>query len=205
MKNLEFTRRSFLGITVVVSAALTLPTRTPAAIAAPINGWGGSQSANGWPILATATLFRVEGCNESVGLAQGDSATILLYVARRLNYEINTLRDGEITGHSTNRAVAQSYESNYLSGTAIAVHPALYPVGASGLYYPNELAVIRNILAEVDGTVDWGGDAAVAKESHFQIALPPGDRRITNTATRIRGWDQAPGRTGAGAVNAFDA
>ena len=37
------------------------------------------------------------------------------------NYEISTLRDGGISGHTPNRAIGHSYASNYLSGTAIAI------------------------------------------------------------------------------------
>jgi hypothetical protein len=196
----DLTRRLFLGSAVAAAGALTLPT-----VAAAAGGtWTGSTSANGWPVLARANSFRIEGSTRSVRLADGDAATILLHVARRFNYEISTLRDGDVLGHTTDRHIAQPYESNYLSGTAIAIRPICYPVGASGLLYPAELTVVRDILAELDGTVSWGGDEKVAKESHFQIALPPGSTKIQAMARRIAGWNAGPGGQGAGAVDAFD-
>ncbi|MEU8781870.1 hypothetical protein [Streptomyces sp. NPDC048637] len=76
-------------------------------------------------------------------------------------YEVDSeLKTEDITGHTTNRAVAAAFESNYLSGTAIAVRPDAYPLGADGCLYPPDIAVIRDILAGCEGTVRWGGDAS---------------------------------------------
>lgn len=201
MKISKITRRSFIGACVVASGAMLSP--VSAAISAPIkNGnWTKVQTSNGWPVLASCASFRVEGSNESVSLLDGDCATILLYVARRFNYEIDTLRSGEITGHSVDRAIAQPYESNYLSGTALAIRPALYPAGSKGLFYPNDLSVIRDILSRLGGAVSWGGDEGTAKESHFQIAHAPGHPAIKLAAQNIREWDSTPGGEGAGVIS----
>lgn len=203
MKTPELSRRGILGIALAASGALAFPA---AALAAPATGsttWKGSTSANGWPVLNTAPTFRIEGSSESANLADGDPATVLLYVARRFNYEVDSLRPGDVTAHNSNRSIAQPYESNYLSGTAIAIRPLLYPVGAGGMFYPNELAVIKDILAELNGIVAWGGNAATPKESHFDIAVRPGDARLKATAAKIRGWDEQTGGEGAGIVSAF--
>ncbi|MCE7004045.1 hypothetical protein LWC34_14565 [Kibdelosporangium philippinense] len=191
-------RRLFLGST-VGAIALAGFTATDAA-AAP-----GSTSANGWPILTTATEFRIEGSNQAVRLADTDAATILVHVARRFHYEIDTLRDGDVVGFAPGRPVTQPFESNYLSGTAMTIRSVCYPLGAHGGFYPWEQTVIRDILAELGGAVSWGGDERTPKESHFQIAKPPGDPAIRAAAQRIRGWNDAPGGHGAGAVDAFDA
>ncbi|MDN5667468.1 MAG: hypothetical protein L0G87_03625 [Renibacterium salmoninarum] len=204
MKSPELTRRGMLGLALATSGALVFPA---SALAAPANGttpWNGSTSANGWPVLTTTPTFRIEGSNESTNLADGDSATVLLYVARRFNYEVDSLRSGDVTAHTTDRNVAQPYESNYLSGTAIAIRPLLYPVGAGGMFYPNELAVIKDILAELKGVVAWGGDASTPKESHFEIAVRPGDSKLKDAAAKIRGWDEQPSSEGAGATDAFN-
>lgn len=79
---------------------------------------------------------------------------------------------------STASSAAQPHESNYSSETAIAIRPNTYPLGISGGLFPHELIVIRDILAEYDGVVRWGGDERVPKESHFQVDVPPGDARI---------------------------
>ncbi|MBQ1092864.1 M15 family metallopeptidase [Streptomyces sp. B93] len=203
-------RRSFVGASAGVVGALSLTTVGEAAAApasAPAAGrsWTKDRSANGWEVLATATSFRIEGSGYRVQLAEGDAATVLLHVARRFNYEIDQLRSGDVHGWSDDREVAADYESNHLSGTAVAIRPLAYPVGSRGNLYPNELVVVRDILTEMDGVVVWGGDFATPKESHFEIAVPPGHPRLKGVARKIRGWEAGPGNEGAGAVDAFDA
>lgn len=200
-------RRLFLGSTAATVGALALTGFTATGAAAAPTGasaWTGSTSGSGWPILTKATAFRIEGSNQAVHLADGDTATILLHVARRFHYEIDTLRDGDVVGFTPGRPVTQPFESNYLSGTAITIRSICYPLGARGGFYPREQTVIRDILAELDNAVSWGGDERVPKESHFQIAQAPGHPAIRAAAQRIRGWDDTPGGQGAGAVNAFD-
>ncbi|MFD8858004.1 hypothetical protein [Streptomyces vinaceus] len=165
--------------------------------------WKGKNTANGWPVVTSAPAHLIEGSSVSVAVLDGDVATILLHVARRFHYEVDSLRQGEVTGHSGDRKVAQPYESNHLSGTAIAIRPQAYPAGARDGLYPHELVIVRDILTELDGTVAWGGDEKTAKESHFHIALKPGHPKIKNVARKIREWNEAPGK-GAGAVDAFE-
>jgi len=203
----SLSRRLFLGSTAATAVTVALTGFTAAEAAAAPAGAGsrtGSTSANGWPVLATATTFRIEGSNQTVLLADGDASAILLHVARRFHYEIDTLRDGDVVGFAPGQPVAQPFESNYLSGTAIAIRPVCYPLGAHGGFYPREQIVIRDILAELGGAVSWGGDEPTPKESHFQIAKAPGHPAIRAAAQQIRAWDDAPGGQGAGAVNAFD-
>ncbi|MFH8589967.1 hypothetical protein ACH4GP_37295 [Streptomyces celluloflavus] len=120
--------------------------------------WSGKQSDNGWPVQDTAKSFDIEGSDQKVPLTDGDVATALTYVARRFHYEIGSLRDGDVHGWTKDHTVMETYESNYLSGSAITVRPLCYPVGSKGNLYPNELVVVRDILAELDGVVAWGGD-----------------------------------------------
>ncbi|MDH6137696.1 hypothetical protein P3T37_007129 [Kitasatospora sp. MAA4] len=174
---------------------------TAAGAATTLTGWAGDTSANGWPVIAQAAARPVEGAGAvSVAVLDGDAATVLLHVARRFHYDVQPLAPDEITGHRTDRALAVPYESNYLSGTAIAVHPLLYPVHASGGFFPPELTVIRDILADLEGVVRWGGDESVPKESHFQLDVPPGDPGLKRVAAKVRQWNSQPGE-GAGAID----
>ncbi|MER5356899.1 hypothetical protein [Streptomyces sp. NPDC002785] len=205
----EFDRRSVLvaGAALGAATALTaLPGVAHAAEGAPPAGrrWSGGKSANGWPVLEEAKLFRIEGSGQSVRLTDGDAAVILLHVARRFHYEVDQLRAGDVSGHSTDRTITEEYESNYLSGSALAIRPHAYPVGVKGGLYPQELVVVRDILAELDGVIAWGGDFGTPKESHFEIAYKPGHPKVKGVARTIRGWQEGPGNGGAGSVDAFD-
>ncbi|MEU7055349.1 hypothetical protein [Streptomyces sp. NPDC046197] len=203
----ELTRRHFVGATAGLATAVAMASSlgaVPAQAADRSTAWTGRDSANGWEIPGEARNFRIEGSNQSVRLATGDAATILLYVARRFHYEIGRLRDGDVRGHRTSRRVRERHESNYLSGTAIEIRPQAYPLGVRGGLYPMELIVVRDILAELDGAVAWGGDFRAPKESHFEIALGPGHPKVKDAARKINGWNTGPGGQGAGATDAFD-
>ncbi|TDV36086.1 hypothetical protein [Actinophytocola oryzae] len=153
-------------------------------------------------MLAEGEEFRIEGSTLFVRLAP-EAAPVLLYVARRFLYEISAeLQPGEIAGHVTNRHVAVAYESTYLSGSGIAIRPLHYPVGATNGFFENEKTVIRDILADCDGVVAWGGDLDPVKESHFHITEPPTSGRYRTLVAKLRDWDSTPGK-GAGAADAF--
>ncbi|MFJ9825525.1 hypothetical protein ACIRSU_14310 [Streptomyces sp. NPDC101160] len=198
-------RRRFIGATSGVAVAATLVEFGGAAPAlADSRTWQPATSSNGWSVLDHAGSHAIEGSGEHVSLADGDAATVLLHVARRFHYEIDTLRPGDVHGWTADRTVTEPYESNYLSGSALAIRPTWYPVGAKGNLYPNELVVVRDILTELDGVVAWGGDFTTPKESHFEIAVRPGHPRLKGVARKIGGWNSGPGNEGAGAVDAFD-
>ncbi|MFC8658620.1 hypothetical protein R1Y80_24660 [Streptomyces sp. JL1001] len=182
-------------------AAVAAPTAGRAVTTAPSAArWSGAHSANGWPVVERAPEHRVEGAGGTrVTSLDGDVTTVLLHLVRRYHYEVRALGPRDITGHTTDRVIGPPYESNHLSGTAIALFPDLYPAGAKGNVFPQDLATLRDILAELDGVVAWGGDQGHAKESHFQIAVAPGDKKLAEVAARVRAWGPRPG-AGAGVL-----
>ncbi|MFV2112704.1 hypothetical protein ACFHW0_10255 [Micromonospora sp. LOL_025] len=200
-------RRRFLaalGAGAGTAALLTVPTGASAAPrpdqAAPAKrtGWAAAATQNGWPVIGSdrASRLRVEGANATVALLPGTTAAVLLHVARRFHYEVDSIET--INGHRSDRRVAAAYESNYLSGTAIELLPGRFPAGARDGLFPHELATVRDILAECEGVVRWGGDhRTLPKEGHFQIDVRPGDGRLRRVAVRIREWTEKPGQ-GAG-------
>jgi len=200
------TRRSILraGLTIAGTSALTFFAGNGTAAAAQSTGRRGTatRSLNGWPVVADAPLQPIDGSNAAVRLTDGAPAILLGYVARRYNYEIETLEKDDLRGFSANAVLTEEYESTYRSGTGMTIRAEAYPLGVAGGFYPTELIVIRDILAELDGAVAWGGDYLTPKESHFHIARRPGDPALERTAIRI-----ASAGTGApfapGVVDAF--
>lgn len=82
--------------------------------------------------------------------------------------------------------------SNLASGTAVRIRPGHYPAGTRGGFFPLQEAVIRDILASLDGVVRWGGDDPRPDESLFSIDVPPGDDRLAAVAARLRGAEELP-------------
>jgi hypothetical protein len=146
-------------------------------------------SANGWRIdPAAIASHRIEGSRASVALRQGQAAAVLLHIARRWHYEIAPLDTGEgggVGGYPTHRTVRADFESNYLSGTAVALHPTAYPLGGSERLWSYQEAIVRDILVDCEGTVVWGADLSPAKSSHFHLVAGPGDQVLARVAARL--------------------
>ncbi|WP_328905173.1 hypothetical protein OG230_20475 [Streptomyces sp. NBC_00234] len=189
------TRRGFLGAaagTGVLALAHGTLIPAPAAAAETRTGpgrWRGDVSANGWPIDPDAIrTLRIEGSGASAALCEGAAATVLLHVARRWHYEIAPLDTGEgggITAHTERRAIGADFESNHLSGTAVALHPTAYPLGGGEGMWPHHELIVRDILADCEGTVTWGGDLDPVKLSHFHLRARPGSPVLAAVAARL--------------------
>ncbi|MER7455773.1 hypothetical protein [Micromonospora sp. NPDC126480] len=183
------TRRNLLGVAAGAGILAVAPGMAARASDTSAGRWTGPRSANGWRIdPAAIATYRVEGSSATVALRPGPAATVLLHVARRWHYEIAPLDSGEgggIAGHTTRRTVRAAYESNHLSGTATALHPAAYPAGGSERLWPHHETIVRDILVDCDGTVVWGGDLTPAKASHFHLVAGPGDAALARTAARL--------------------
>ncbi|MEU3848748.1 hypothetical protein [Streptomyces sp. NPDC029554] len=212
--NTDFPRRTLLrGFTCVAAGATVLATAeglfAPRAAQAADASWNESRSANGWDVLsansAGTAAYDIPGTDLRVVLREGDVGTVLAYVAQRFHYDVTQLeaRRGQIIGYSDNRQVKADFESNHLSGTALALYPDHYPLGIKGSFFPHQVAAIRDILAELQGVVRWGGDTESPKESAFFIDVPPGSDKLALVAGTLRQWSITPGR-GAGTQNIED-
>ncbi|WP_369259829.1 hypothetical protein [Streptomyces sp. R35] len=170
----------------------------------------GKPSRNGWEMERVAddggNIFTrpVPGTplTGSAGIAvrMGDVETVLVHVVRRFHYEIDELRKGDVIAWRSPGTVRKGLaESNQASGTAIQIRPGSYPAGARGGFFPQQQLLIKDILAELNGVIRWGGNDPKPDESLFYIAVRPDDSRLARTANRIRRWDETPGR-GAGVL-----
>ncbi|MEU1037562.1 hypothetical protein [Streptomyces sp. NPDC005907] len=163
-------------------------------------------SANGWEMEKVADgggsvwTRPVAGTGLKVAVRIGDVQSVLVHVIRRFHYEVETLNAGDIVGYGKpSRVLAARHESNHASGTAVDLLPGSYPVGAKGGLFPTQVDVIRDILADCEGVVAWGGDLRPAHEGHFEIRVGPGDPRLAAVAAKVRRWNREPGQ-GAGVL-----
>ncbi|WLW53912.1 M15 family metallopeptidase [Streptomyces sp. YU58] len=169
----------------------------------------GAVSANGWPIAAapddggSVWTRPVPGTGFGVAVAIGDVETILVHVVRRFHYEVEALRDGDVIGYRA-PATTKGYETNHASGTAVDIRPDCYPAGVKGGFFAPQAAVIRDILADCEGVVKWGGDFTTPDESHFQIDVPPTSPEVKRVADKFRAWNASPGEGAGVARDALD-
>ncbi|WP_395726219.1 M15 family metallopeptidase [Nakamurella sp.] len=177
----------------------------------------GATSYNGWTVASPpgSTIgiqnFTVPGTSVVLPIRSGDVATILLYVAQRFNAEVEPILAGQCWGYSYRPNVNNpSVWSNHASGTAIDLNAVKHPNGGANTFSSPQIAAVRRILSVTGDTVYWGQDyRGVVDGMHFEINVPPGDPRLAQAITRIRGagLPYVPGvdsyRDGAGVRHVF--
>lgn len=208
------TRRRMLAGTVAAGAAIALPTAllaaAPAAAderrAASAGAGEVPKSPNGWPVaqqadkVSTVWTRPVTGTGLSgVRVRIGEAEWLLTHLIRRFHYEIDELREGDVSGWLAPDRAGDGPEANRASGTAVVIRPRAYPPGVSGGFFDDQRAVIEDMLDELDGVVRWGGHDDRPFEALFYLDLPPGDERLARTAWKVRHWTVQPGK-GAGST-----
>lgn len=170
----------------------------------------GRPSANGWEMQKAVDAHGdivtrdVPGTGLSVEVRSGEAEALLVHVVRRFHYEVDALdRDepGALVGWVPPASVRDSRrpESNQASGTAVVIRPGSYPAGARGAFTAGQLLVLRDILADTEGVVRWGGDDRRPYEGLFYLDVEPGDARLARVAATVRAWAETPS-AGAGVV-----
>ncbi len=158
-------------------------------------------SANGWTLqteanhVSTVWTRPVPGTGLEVDVRIGDVEAILLHVVRRFHYEVDQLPRVDLAGWQRIGGLKEDGpQSNLASGTAVRIRPG---AGASGSLFPLQVLTVRDILADCEGVVRWGGDDSPVDESLFYIDRGPDDDSVREVADRLRLAEATPGR-GAG-------
>jgi len=149
-------------------------------------------SYNGWPAspdkkaINIVTFGDAYGVPFPGGVRDGDVKTVLGYVCIQLHQRVEACISGWDWGYQYRANVNNPNTlSCHASGTAIDYNAPLHPNGASGTFTAEQRATIYDILAEVQGAVQWGGDYTGTKdEMHFEI--------IVDAATLARVAAQLP-------------
>jgi putative peptidoglycan binding protein/D-alanyl-D-alanine carboxypeptidase-like protein len=162
------------------------------AIALGAPGAAAATSQNGWPAGTSSTVplagLTVGAATFPAGVRSGQVHTVLGYVARRFDREVEALVKGWCWGHAYRPIRGASTLSNHASGTAIDCNAPRHPLGRSGTFSSAQRARIQAILADCDGVVRWGGSYSGRKdEMHFEINVRPGDARLAALVRRIGG------------------
>jgi len=133
-------------------------------------------SQNGWPAgpdkraLGVNGAWSVMGASFPGGVVGGPAGDVLAYVAEQFHRRVEALVDGWCWGWAYRDVRGTTGLSNHASGTAIDVNAPRHPLGSVGTFSSGQVATIHAILAEVGGTVRWGGDYLGRKdEMHFEI------------------------------------
>lgn len=151
---------------------------------------GNSHSYNGWPFVNASATVRalVPGTNDvRIEIRRGEVATVLNAWAslwhRRVR-RIDTYRPRDYWGWS---AENDHPTSCHLSGTAIDLNATTLPFRARTMPAAQRAEADR-LVREFRGVVAWGGHwTNPVDEMHAEIAVRPGDRRLTDLARELSG------------------
>ncbi|MFC9683381.1 hypothetical protein [Streptomyces sp. NPDC056948] len=204
-------RRTLVKSAGVITAAAAIGSIAPStATAAPKSGpvsgpvsapKKAPTSANGWPLeqeanhVSTVWTRSVPGTGLETDVRIGDVEAILLHVIRRYHYEVEQLSRVDLAGWQPIGGLKKGGpESNLASGTAVRIRQG---AGASGSLFPLQVLTVRDILADCEGVVRWGGDDSPVDESLFYVDRGPDDASVRELADRLRLAEATPGE-GAG-------
>lgn len=160
------------------------------------NGWDMETAADQGGSIATRPVPGTPVTDLQIRL--GAPEVVLVHLVRRFHYEIAALRPGEVVGWTPQKGL-RGPARNLASGTAVRIRPGHYPPGIKGGYFPLELAVLRDVLAELDGVVRWGGDDRTVDEALLYLAVGPDDPCLAAVAERLRVREMTAG-AGAGVL-----
>lgn len=149
------------------------------------NGWEMEKVADGRGNIHTRPVpgTPLSGVQLRIGVVDA----VLAHVIHRFHCDVDELRDGDVTGWCPPAAVKPALpESNLASGTAVRIRAGHYPPGSRGGFYAPQVAAIHGIIADLGGTVRWGGDDASVDEALFYIDVRPDDHELPRTALRVR-------------------
>ncbi|BCQ05892.1 hypothetical protein B6N42_01935 [Cutibacterium avidum] len=161
------------------------------------------RSANDWPIGAAAAAQTVEGAGIDVTLTTGAPSVVLLHALRRINYELVSLRPGDVAGLQHDRNVASPQRSNLLSGTAFLFRESFLPYGSTGNLFPDEVVVLEDIVAESRGVLAWGGHLRVPDQSLIYLAKGPTSPEVGRLQSHFDMVDHVDASGGAGTIDAY--
>lgn len=164
-----------------------------------------SVSLNGWPVekeanhVSAVCTRPVSGTGLTLEVRLGVVEAILVHVVRRIHYEVQPIMADELMGwQPISRLDRRRAESNRASGTAVHVRPG----SPRDAYFPLQVLAVRDILADCEGVVRWGGDDKQVDQSLFYIDVPPSDRLIARVGLRLQGVIDSPA-TAAGVMVDF--
>lgn len=153
--------------------------------------------ANDRSLIKTYTVNGIEHSGK-VAVREGDVATVLLWILRKYDREVQPLHWPGVWGYAERDIRGSTTTlSNHASGTAVDADADDHPLGTSpsANYTAAQIREIHHILAYtvVDGVqvVRWGGDYTGRKDGmHFEINASP--TLVAKLAAKILGLNTQP-------------
>lgn len=153
-------------------------------------------SQNGWLANTRSVIQSYKVPGGKIAMRKGDVATILVYVAKRFDSEVEPLVWPGNWGYAERPIRGGSSLSNHASGTAIDLNAPQHPLGTqpTANFSSSQIRKIKKIVSDCGGAIRWGGSYSGRKDGmHFEINA--GSARVREVARAIRAGKK-PGPSG---------
>ena len=155
-----------------------------------------STSQNGWPAIPTYGHPDLKRLTAFPGdVRTGDVHTVLDHFAIAFNTRVEPLEQPvrDDWAFAPRKIAGTNVFSNHASGTALDLNAAQHPQFKRDTFTPAKLKALRELLAEYDGVIRWGGDyrANRVDEMHFEINA--GAAAVKRLADKLRAAAEATG------------
>jgi hypothetical protein len=153
---------------------------------------------NGWPTSPNPATFGgldnrevpgAPGVHLAPGIRAGDPADILFHFAAQFHEHVEPLVAGTCWGfafrpNTNNKKVISEH-----GGAAADLNAPQHPNGKRGTFTPEQVGIIRALLATYDDLIVWGGDfQGTDDEMHFELRHDPA--KLATLAAEIRAGAQ---------------
>lgn len=149
---------------------------------------------NGWDVYKSYSDPNLVNFPWVTGkVRKGDHYTVLEYIARRFNNEVEKINVAASWGH--NPRPVRGYTnvwSEHATGTAIDLNAPQHPirVAASKTFSRAQIKRIRQIMKDCHGSARWGGEWSRPDGMHFELI--GGNAKVSAMALRITGGKVTP-------------
>lgn len=144
-----------------------------------------------WDVLASNSDRLVTFPWVTGKVRKGDAYTVLDYLARRFNDEVEKITKAHSWAYAARDVRgASGVTSEHNAGTAVDFNAPKHALGKSGTFSPAQATAIRRILKTdvLENSIRWGGDYPGRKdEMHFE--LQGGAEKLARVAKAIKALD----------------
>ncbi|WP_394161550.1 peptidoglycan-binding protein [Galactobacter valiniphilus] len=144
-----------------------------------------------WDVLASNSDRLVTFPWVTGKVRKGDAYTVLDYLARRFNDEVEKITKAHSWGYAARDVRgASGVTSEHNAGTAVDFNAPKHVLGKSGTFTSAQATAIRKILSAdvLENSIRWGGDYPGRKdEMHFE--LQGGADKLARVAKAIKALD----------------
>lgn len=141
---------------------------------------------NGWPVVASAPPFVVDGVSFPNGVLAGDAQVVFGWLVRQYNRRVETVRAGWCWGFDRKKIQGSDQWSCHAAALAIDINAPAHSMGDAPAKTMSQRQIdeCHALERESDGVLRWGGDFGRPDPMHWEVVGTPA--QLHKLATKIK-------------------